>query len=129
VEEPKLPKFDYHLDESDPDIAMLRRQDGAFVGAFSARGAARGGIMEAAQEDCRALLEAHVRSSGEGAEQERSAKPRCRSSENPTTSIYVATTLGPGSRVGQATWRRVGSPRGIMRESGWSEKSIRTAWG
>jgi len=25
VEEPKLPKFDYYLDESDPDIFILRR--------------------------------------------------------------------------------------------------------
>ena len=31
-------KFDYYLDESDPDIVILRRQDGAFVAAFSARG-------------------------------------------------------------------------------------------
>jgi hypothetical protein len=30
-------KFDYYLDESDPDILVLRRQDGAFVAAFSAR--------------------------------------------------------------------------------------------
>ena len=36
-EEPLLPKFDYHLDESDPDILVLRRQDGSFVAAFSAR--------------------------------------------------------------------------------------------
>ncbi len=33
-----LPKFDYHLDESDPDVAVLRRQDGSFVAAFSAGG-------------------------------------------------------------------------------------------
>jgi hypothetical protein len=38
MEEPKLPKFDYYLDESDPDVVILRRQDGAFVAAFSARG-------------------------------------------------------------------------------------------
>jgi hypothetical protein len=38
-----LPKFDYHLDESDPDVAVLRRDDGAFVAAFSARGGHRGG--------------------------------------------------------------------------------------
>ena len=36
--EEKLPKFDYYLDESDPDIVVLRRQDGSFVAAFSARG-------------------------------------------------------------------------------------------
>ena len=33
-----LPKFDYYLDESDPDILVLRRQDGAFAAAFSAQG-------------------------------------------------------------------------------------------
>jgi hypothetical protein len=33
-----FPKFEYHLDESDPDIVLLRRQDDAFVAAFSARG-------------------------------------------------------------------------------------------
>jgi hypothetical protein len=51
-----LPKFDYHLDESDPDILVLRRQDGAFVAAFSARGATTEGITQAAKEDYQALL-------------------------------------------------------------------------
>jgi hypothetical protein len=38
------------VDESDPDIAILRRQDGSFVAAFSARGAtSREGIVEAAR--------------------------------------------------------------------------------
>ena len=54
--EEMLPKFDYYLDESDPDVVVLRRQDGAFVAAFSARGATREGIMEAAKEDYRKLL-------------------------------------------------------------------------
>ena len=36
-DEPLLAKFDYYLDESDPDIVVLRRQDGSFVAAFSAR--------------------------------------------------------------------------------------------
>ena len=56
MEEPKLPKFDYYLDESDPDVVILRRQDGAFVAAFSARGATTEGIVEAAKEDYRQLL-------------------------------------------------------------------------
>jgi hypothetical protein len=56
MEEPKLPKFHYYIDESDPDIVVLRRQDGAFVAAFSARGATREGILEAAKEDYRKLL-------------------------------------------------------------------------
>jgi hypothetical protein len=36
-----FPSFEYHLDESDPDIVVLRRQDDAMVAAFSARGATR----------------------------------------------------------------------------------------
>ena len=54
--EEMLPKFDYYLDESDPDMVVLRRQDGAFVAAFSARGATTEGIAEAAKEDYRKLL-------------------------------------------------------------------------
>jgi hypothetical protein len=54
-----FPKFEYHLDDSDPDIVVLRRQDDAFVAAFSARGATREGIVEAAREDYRDLLRAH----------------------------------------------------------------------
>jgi hypothetical protein len=46
-----LPKFDYHLDEADPDVVVLRCQDGAFVAAFSARGATREGITQAAKDD------------------------------------------------------------------------------
>ena len=52
-----LPKFDYHLDEHDPDVLVLRRQDGAFVAAFSAQGATREGLLEAAKEDYAKLLE------------------------------------------------------------------------
>jgi hypothetical protein len=55
-----LAKVDYYLDESDPDIVLLRRQDGAFAAAFSARGATREGIVEAAKEDYRRLLEANA---------------------------------------------------------------------
>jgi hypothetical protein len=55
-DEPLLPKFDYYLDESDSDVVVLRRQDSAFVAAFSARGATREGIVEAAKEDYRKLL-------------------------------------------------------------------------
>jgi hypothetical protein len=59
-EAPLLPKFDYHLDGSDPDVVVLRRQDGAFVAAFSARGATDEGVLEAAQDDCRALIREHA---------------------------------------------------------------------
>ena len=58
--EEKLPKFDYYLDESDPDIVVLLREDGAFVAAFSARGVTREGIVEAAKEDYAALLREHA---------------------------------------------------------------------
>jgi hypothetical protein len=59
-DEPLFAKFDYYLDESDPEIVILRRQDGAFVAAFSARGATREGIAEAAKEDYGRLIEANA---------------------------------------------------------------------
>jgi hypothetical protein len=55
-----MPKFEYHLDESDPDIVVLRRQDDSFAAAFSARGATREGIIEAAREDYRRLVQVHM---------------------------------------------------------------------
>jgi len=60
MEEHTLPKFDYYIDESDPDIVILRRQGGTFVAAFSARGATTEGILEAANEDYGRLMEANV---------------------------------------------------------------------
>ncbi len=39
---------------------ILRRQDGAFVAAFSARGATREGILEVAEEDYRQLVQAYA---------------------------------------------------------------------
>jgi hypothetical protein len=59
VDELKFPAFNYYLDESDPDVVVLRRQGGAFVAAFSASGITKEGIVEAAKEDYRALLRAH----------------------------------------------------------------------
>jgi len=50
-----LLKLDYYLDESDPDVVVLRRQDGIFVAAFSAQGATREGILAAAYVDYRRL--------------------------------------------------------------------------
>jgi hypothetical protein len=55
-----FPSFEYHLDESDPDIVVLRRQDDAFVAAFSARGVTRQGIVDAAREDYRKLVQVHM---------------------------------------------------------------------
>ena len=37
-----LPFFNYYLDESDPDIMILRCQDDSFVAAFSPDGATLG---------------------------------------------------------------------------------------
>ena len=51
----QLPRH-YFLDESDPDILVLRRQDGTSVAAFSSSGATREGIVEAAKEDYQRLL-------------------------------------------------------------------------
>ena len=62
MEEIGFPTFDYYLDQSDPDVVILRRQDGSFVAAFSARGATDEGILEAAKEDRRkfiATIEVH----------------------------------------------------------------------
>jgi hypothetical protein len=56
----RFPKLDYYVDESDPDIIILRRQDNTFVAAFSARGATREGILEAAKVDYGQLVEAYA---------------------------------------------------------------------
>ena len=63
-DEPLLPKVDYYLDESDPDIVVLRRQDGAFAAAFSAQGATKEGVVEAAKEDYWKVIEANAESLG-----------------------------------------------------------------
>ncbi len=54
--ETELPKH-YRLDESDPDVVVLRRDDGTFVAAFSSRGATKEGLVEAAREDYASLIE------------------------------------------------------------------------
>ena len=56
MQEPLSPKFDYYLDEPDPDAVILRNQDDSFVAAFSARGATQEGIIEAAKEHYLELL-------------------------------------------------------------------------
>ena len=60
MKELEFPKFASYLDESDPDIVILRRQDGSFVAAFSASGATREDIVEAAREDYWELIQAHT---------------------------------------------------------------------
>jgi hypothetical protein len=54
-----FPSFNYYLDESDPDIVILRRQDDSLVAAFSAQGVTREGIVEAAKEDYGELIQDH----------------------------------------------------------------------
>jgi hypothetical protein len=66
VKETVLPKFDYYLDESDPDILVLRRQDGSFVASFSAQGATKEGIIQAVEEDYRAVLQAEKQATSSG---------------------------------------------------------------
>jgi hypothetical protein len=56
----RLPKPDYYLDESDPDVLVLRRRDGTFVAALSAQGASR----EAAVEDYAKSIEADAEALG-----------------------------------------------------------------
>jgi hypothetical protein len=68
TEDIPFPKFDYHLDESDPDVVVLRRQDGAFVAAFSARCATDSSIVDAAREDYRELIRVYWERRGEPAD-------------------------------------------------------------
>jgi hypothetical protein len=60
MEELTFPTFDHYLDLSDPDVVLLRRQDGSFVAAFSARGATEECIIEAAKEDRRKWIGTHT---------------------------------------------------------------------
>ena len=68
-----FPSFNYYLDESDPDIVILRRQDDSFVAAFSASGPTREGIIDAAKEDYRELNYSHSAWRGKALENNRSA--------------------------------------------------------
>jgi hypothetical protein len=54
-----FPSFNYYLDESDPDIVILRRQDDSFAAAFSARGVTKECVIEAAKEDYGELIQDH----------------------------------------------------------------------
>jgi hypothetical protein len=68
-----LPSFTYYLDESDVDIVILRRQDDSFVAAFSAQGFTREGIVEAAKEDYRQLIQSNLPKLRQATENDRSA--------------------------------------------------------
>jgi hypothetical protein len=86
MDEEMFPKFGYYLDESDPDVVVLRRQDGTFVAAFSAQGATREAIVEAAKEDYQALLEARKRSEDQADECDWAPEGREEPVVQPTTS-------------------------------------------
>ncbi len=73
VDELNFPAFNYYLDESDPDVFVLRRQGGAFVAAFSASGITKEGIVEAAKEDYRALAREYLASRGEEDKEQQSS--------------------------------------------------------
>lgn len=60
MEELTFSAFEYYLDQSDPDVLILRRRDGSFVAAFSTRGATKEGIIEAVEEDRRELIRART---------------------------------------------------------------------
>ena len=68
MEDPKLPAFGYYLDESNPDVVILRLQDGTFVAAFCASGATREGILEVAKEAYWERVRAHAARQGKGIE-------------------------------------------------------------
>ena len=51
MDDPRLLPGGYRLDMADADVLVLRREDGSFVAAFSAWGAAEGAIRRAAEED------------------------------------------------------------------------------
>jgi hypothetical protein len=68
-----LPSFNYYLDESDPDVVILRRQDDSFVAAFSARGFTKEEIVEAAMEDYRQLIQANLPTIRQASRDHRSA--------------------------------------------------------
>jgi hypothetical protein len=89
MDEEMLPKFEYYLDESDPDVVVLRRQDGTFVAAFSAQGVTREAIVEAAKEDYQALLEARKRSEDQADECDWTPEGREEPVVQPTTSFIT----------------------------------------
>ena len=73
MEEPRGPSFHYYVEESDPDVMILRHQDDSFVIAFRAQGVTKEEIGEAAKENCRRLPQTFWPTQGEAAEAHRSA--------------------------------------------------------
>ncbi len=58
------PSRNYRLEEPDPGVLVLLRNDGAFVAAFVTRDAMKAGILQAAREaaweDCAAPIKQRV---------------------------------------------------------------------
>jgi hypothetical protein len=73
ISEQLFPAFDYYLNEADPDIVSLHRQDDSFVAAFSASDATRDGIGEASKDDYRELIRTNLSSLRRESEEHRSA--------------------------------------------------------
>ena len=51
MDDPRFLSGGYRLDGTDPDVLVLRREDGSFVAAFSAWGATEEAVRRAAEED------------------------------------------------------------------------------
>ena len=62
--------FNYYLDDSDPDMMILRCHDDSVVAAFSLEWATREGIIETAMEDYRERIKDHWASRGRRATEE-----------------------------------------------------------
>lgn len=58
MEELEFKGLAYYLDKSGVDVLVLRREDGSPVAYFSAQGATKENIVEAAREDYRARFKA-----------------------------------------------------------------------
>ena len=70
-------------------MLVLRRQDGAFVAFFSARGTTKEGIMRDAEEDYRALLREHASLMGQPTEEPQRLAPAGATSQNPTRGEFL----------------------------------------
>jgi hypothetical protein len=70
-------------------VVVLRRQDGAFVAAFSAIGVTEEAIVEAAREDYRALLEEHASSLGLDESEDQDLKKDASTSRRTSENSYL----------------------------------------
>jgi hypothetical protein len=56
----------YAVDILDPDVLILRREDGSMVAAFSARGSTSESVRRAAEDDRRSIQQFVTRSASDG---------------------------------------------------------------